>query len=245
MSLDQRSVANLLLSRMPEADFVALAPAFELVELTLRQVLTVERQPVSHVYFPESGLCSVLAVGGDRELIEAGLFGRDGMSYVPLNQEAHGSPTRVIVQAAGTAWRLPVSEFSAVGRKSPALLLLLLSYQQTMTAQTAYTCLAHGSFRIEERLARWLLMCQDRIGDVIPLVHEFLAYMLAVRRAGVTDALQKLEARHLIRTRRGRITILDRPGLIDAADGSYGAPEDYYESLLGAFGRPPGGSIAG
>jgi CRP-like cAMP-binding protein len=238
MTLDQRSVANVLLSRIPEADFLELAPGFELVELKLRQIVRAERRPVSHVYFPESGLCSVLAVGDDRELIEAGLFGRDGMSDAPLKQETYGLPTRIIVQAAGKAWRIPLSDLSEVSLKSSALLLLLLSYQRTMTVQTAYTCIAHGSFHIEERLARWLLMCQDRIGDLIPLVHEFLAFMLAVRRAGVTEALRKLEARQLIRTRRGKITILDRPGLIAAADGSYGPPEDYYESLIGAFGHP-------
>jgi len=109
----------------------------------------------------------------------------------------------------------------------------MLRYQQWMTIQVAHTALSHGSFTIAERLARWLLMSQDRTGSTLPLVHEFLAMMLAVRRAGVTEALHILEGEGAIRASRGRIEIRNRDLLIELAQGGYGAPEAAYEHLIG------------
>jgi hypothetical protein len=116
---------------------------------------------------------------------------------------------------------------------SPELRNVLLRYSQAFMIQTAHTALANGRAKLEERLARWLLMAHDRVnGDEVPLVHEFLALMLGVRRAGVTVALHMLEGQALIRASRGKIVVLDRQGLEEAANGLYGVPEREYERLM-------------
>jgi CRP-like cAMP-binding protein len=112
----------------------------------------------------------------------------------------------------------------------------LLGYVEAFQVQVAHTALSHGSYTLEERLARWLLMCHDRLdGDDLPLVHEFLSLMLGVQRSGVTLALHMLEAGDMIRAKRGLITITDRGKLEDVAGGSYGVPEAEYRRLIGAF----------
>jgi CRP-like cAMP-binding protein len=116
---------------------------------------------------------------------------------------------------------------------SPTLRIFLLKFVQTFMVQTAHTAIANGRATVEQRLARWLLMARDRLdGDELPLTHEFLALMLAVRRPGVTEALQKLEGRRLLRAERGRITICDRKGLEKIAGALYGAPEAELRRLL-------------
>ncbi len=109
-----------------------------------------------------------------------------------------------------------------------------MHYAQAFLIQTVQTALANGTAKIEERLSRWILMSHDRVGhNDLPLTHEFLSIMLAVRRPGVTDALHQLEGRGLIRATRGQITVVDRAGLIRVAEGSYGVPEAEYQRLLG------------
>ena len=135
---------------------------------------------------------------------------------------------------AGEGQRLRSDDLREAMQTSPTLQALLLRYGQALMVQTAQTALANGRAKIGERLARWLLMAHDRAdGDELPLVHEFLALMLGVRREGVTLALQRLEGINLIGAKRGRITILDRKGLEECADGSYGVPEAEYERLFG------------
>jgi CRP-like cAMP-binding protein len=145
------------------------------------------------------------------------------------------SPHETMVQVSGEAMRLPAADLRHAMDASPTLRNLLLRYSQAFMIQTSHTALANGRAKLEERLARWLLMAHDRIdGDELPLVHEFLAVMLGVRRAGVTVALHILEGQALIGARRGKIIVLDRQGLEEAANGIYGVPEREYERLMAA-----------
>ena len=175
-------------------------------------------------------------MSGDGEMIEAGVFGYEGMSDM-IADIGQIAPLRVIAQSPGEALRLPVEHLTGLMARSPPFLLLMMKYQQNLTTQVAYTALSHGAYSIPERLARWMLMARDRLGDELPAVHEFLSIMLGVRRAGVTEAIHQLESRGAIKASRGRIQILDRGALLDMAGGGYGAAEDEYERLIGGFGR--------
>jgi len=234
MSVRQSEVQNILLQRLSADDFDRMAPRLERVHLNVRAKLIEENRVLTDVYFPESGICSCLAVAPHREVIEVGLFGRDGMTDMVACLEDR-APLRIIVQGEGEAWRISAEDFIAASNESLTFIKLMLRYQQAMTVQAAHTALSHGSFTIVERLARWLLMMQDRMGDTLPLVHEFLAMMLAVRRAGVTEALHVLEGEGAIRANRGRIQIKDRDLLIEMAQGGYGSSEAQFERLIAPY----------
>jgi CRP-like cAMP-binding protein len=138
------------------------------------------------------------------------------------------------MQAAGAGWRLKVADLRRAMEQSPSLHQALLHFAHIFSVQTAHTALANGRANIEERLARWLLMAQDRLHtDQLPLTHEFLAIMLGVRRPGVTVALKLLENDGLVSGTRGVITVLNRDGLKQRANGAYGAPEAEMRRLFG------------
>jgi CRP-like cAMP-binding protein len=215
-------------------DFNLLSPNLEAVKLDLRFVLAPPNQPIKHVYFLESGLGSVVATAADGTRLEVGIFGRDGMSGTSLLLGADQTPYDTFVQLAGSALRLKATDLDRALHERASLRTFLLKFVQVFAVQTAYTAVANGSYTIEERLARWLLMCHDRVdGDDLALTHDFLAIMLAVRRAGVTVATQVLEGDGIIRAKRGLITVLDRRRLEDVASGSYGIPEAEYARLIG------------
>jgi len=146
----------------------------------------------------------------------------------------HRSPHATYVQVAGEGQRIGAARLRTAMAASGAMRALFLKYVQTFTIQTAHTAIANGRANIDERLSRWLLMAQDRIGGrELPLTHEFLAVMLGVRRAGVTEALSVLEGAKIIRAVRGQITVLDRKRLQERARDSYGVPEAEYLRLIG------------
>jgi CRP-like cAMP-binding protein len=223
---------NRILAGLTEARLALLAPHLAPVELELRMVLEVPGEPIAHVYFPASGVISVVAVGTDKRRIEVGLFGRDGMSGLAVVLGDDRSPHETLVQVPGFGHRLAADALREAMADAP-LRDHLLHFAQAFSVQTAYTALANGRHNIEERLARWLLMCHDRgEGDALALTHDFLATMLGVRRAGVTVALHMLEGRGLIKATRGRIQVLDRGDLERAATGLYGPPEAEYARLM-------------
>jgi CRP-like cAMP-binding protein len=229
--MSQSSFKNLLIQRMGAQDYAQLREHLEPCELTFREAIVRSNYPITHVYFPESGQVSVLAKVPGSEPIEVGMFGREGMSdMVPSGR----TPLESIVQVSGQAHRIEREAFQNAVRKSAELSDLMLRYENFMLLQLSYTALSHGSFTIDERLARWLLMVHDRLdGDEIPLVHEFFSWMLAVRRSGVTEGFKALRARGCIDTGRGFIRILDRAMLIELASGSYGPAEAEYQRLMG------------
>src|SRR4051794_25152990 len=225
---------NQLLSALSADDLALLMRKLERVPLEMSHVLERPNEPIEHVYFPESGIASVIGIDGRKRRIEAGPFGREGMSGTPLVMGTDRSPHETAVQIGGTAQRISADALRRALERSPALNRFLLLYCQAFSVQTTHTAVANAHAALEPRLARWLLMTQDRIdGSELPLTHAFIALMLGVRRAGVTVALHALEGRALIRATRNRIRIQDREGLEAIADGSYGPSEAEYERLMG------------
>ncbi len=232
--LPQSSVRNRLLAGLSREDFHLLQPHLEPVTLDRGDVLVTPDEPIEHVTFIEAGVTSVVANTEGGRRIEIGLTGWDGLAGTPVLLGVDRTPHETFMQVAGSGLRIGADVLKQALQHSPSLHDLLLRFVQVFTIQTSHTALSNGSHKIEERLARWLLMCHDRLdGDVLPLTHEFIAIMLAVRRAGVTEALNILEERGVIRARRGNIVVLDRAGLEAAAGDSYGVPEAEYRRLIG------------
>jgi CRP-like cAMP-binding protein len=225
---------NRLLSSLSSADFGLLQPDLEPVTLALRHVLEHPDKRVDAVYFPEAGFASVVAIQANDTKVEVGLIGREGMSGLTIVLGDHRSPHSTYMQAPGRGQRIGTVKFRKAMQASASLQGLLLKYVQVFMTQTAHTAIANVRTKLDQRLARWILMAHDRLdGNSLPLTHEFLALMLGVRRAGVTDALQALQAEKLIRSARGAIIVLDRKGLERRAGTSYGVPEAELRRLLG------------
>ena len=231
-------IRNRLLAILAPDDLARLRPHLELVALGLGEAPTEPGRSIAHVLFPEAGIVSLLAVAPDkRRRIEAGMIGREGMVGLPVVLGADAELHETMVQADMQGWRLPSDALRRAMAASPALHGVLLRYVQTFMAQTAHTLLANTTRRMDERLARWLLMTRDRLDeDELLFTQPFLSNMLGANRPGVTLAIRALAGAGLIRHTRGRITVLDCAGLEAAAGGSYGVPEAEYARLFGPAG---------
>lgn len=225
---------NALLDHVSDKDFALLEPLLEPVELGFRKRLQTSNRNVDAVYFPESGLASVVAIGGgERKQAEVAIIGREGIIGIPTILGADRSPHDIFMQVEGAGLSVPAPAFRDVLDNSPSLLRTCLCFVHVYSIQAGYTALANARGRLEERLARWLLMAHDRIGaPELLLTHDFLALMLGVRRAGVSVGLQHFEDQGLVATARGAVTILDRDGLMESANGLYGGPEAEFERLF-------------
>jgi CRP-like cAMP-binding protein len=165
--------------------------------------------------------------------VEVGLIGREGMTGLPVVLGDDRTPHSSYVQATGTAQCMPALDLANAMDKSRSLRDCLLKYVQAFGVQTTHTAICNARSRLDQRLARWLLMAHDRLGtDHMPLTHEFLSLMLGVRRAGVTEALQALKTKGLVAANRGQVTIQDRKGLERVAGTAYGIPESEYRRLF-------------
>jgi CRP-like cAMP-binding protein len=232
---------NRLLAALPPEVLAALWPRLEPVELPLRRVLHTAGEPITAVYFPETGYASALAYMEDGDAAEVGLVGREGMVGLPVLLGAECDDIEAMVQCPGTALRMGAAAFRDELERTPAFRTLLLRYALVHHGQVARTAACNGRHPIEQRLARWLLMAHDRSeGDEFPMTHEFLSMMLGVRRAGVTVAAGALQRAGLIRYERGRMEIADRAGLEAAACECYGVVRRAYDGLLGP--PPPSGT---
>jgi CRP-like cAMP-binding protein len=228
------SFGNELLRRMSPADLALLEPSLKRVALPLRMPLVTPDVPIEAVYFIEHGIASVVARTPTGQEAEIGFIGYEGMAGYSLVMDDDRSPLACYVQLEGEAMRIDAACFNAALAASPTLRLFLLRFVNYLQVQTGCTALVNARLRLAGRLARWLLMCDDRVvGIRFSITHEFLATMLGVRRPGVTVALQELEGLALIRSRRGEVVILDRPGLVALASGGYGVPEAEYSRLFG------------
>lgn len=206
----------------------------EPVDLPFRLSLEAPKRPIQHVYFPEDGLVSVVAMGARDQTIEVGIIGRDGMTGSAVLLGTDRTPYSCHMQIAGYGTRVAVDPLRLALERSLSLRTALLLFVQAFSIQAGLTALANGRAKLESRLARWLLMAHDRLDtDRIALTHEFLAVMLGVRRPSVTVALQKLEASRFIETQRHAITIRDRAGLEAMADGIYSVAETEQTRLTG------------
>ena len=218
--------SNRILSRLSREDFGLLEPHLEVTDLPLRECLEIRSKPIDHVYFIERGLASVVANGVGDQGMEVGLIGREGMTGLAVVMAADRTPHETFMQLEGEGRRIRADDLRRAMERSASLHRSFLRYGHAFTLQIAHTAIANGRSKIEERLARWLLMAHDRVdGDELALTHEFLAQMLGVRRPGVTIALNQLETHGLIRTNRGVISIVDRRGLEASSNGAYRPPE--------------------
>lgn len=234
MNGSMMSIRNELLLLLDAQDLAALTPHFERVPLDRNFRLAKSHQPVDTIYFPEDGIVSIVSHSQRGGTTEVGIFGREGMSAINLLLGIDSSPQETFVQVPGTsALGISAQTLLEVYEASPSMRRILLRYVHVFTEQLVHTATSNAHHSLQERLARWLLMCHDRLDrEEIALTHDFIAMMIAVRRTGVTDAIHILEGLGLIRARRGNITILDRAGLERHAGEAYGRPEAEYRRLL-------------
>ena len=225
---------NHLIALLPRRDRLSLLAACEPVQLEAGTVLCEPGEATRHVYFPKDCFISlVTAVEGEPGL-EVGMVGREGMLGAQLALGVRAIPLHALVQGAGTAWRIAAAPFRRALSDSKALQLSLNRYVYVLMAQLATSAACTRFHRVEPRLARWLLMTQDRAhSDSFHLTHELLAHLLGVRRVGITGAACDLQRHGLIRYRRGDITVLDRAGLEAAACSCYAADRRAYDATLG------------
>ncbi|UYW24761.1 Crp/Fnr family transcriptional regulator [Methylorubrum extorquens] len=228
----QSAIRNRLLKALTPDDFNRLAPHLKAVPLAMRQQLITPDQPISHACFVEEGLASMI-VDTREGRVEIGLVGYEGFVGVPLVLGTDRTPHIAMVQAEGTALRIAAPELEAALDASRALRGVLGRYVQSLIVQVGQSVYANADYNVEARLARWILMTDDRISqDELPITHEFMAMMLGVRRPGVTTSMHILEGAGMIKAKRGRIIVLDREKLKELAGDTYGPAEAEYERLL-------------
>ncbi|AHF82850.1 cAMP-binding protein [Rhizobium leguminosarum bv. trifolii WSM1689] len=232
--IDQSTVENTLLKMLSTDRFARLSEGMERVDLPLRHVLVASDVPTTHVCFLERGLASMVVSSIDEEVVEIGHIGREGASGMHVVLAVETTPTRTFMQVAGSGIMVPMETFQRALADDSEMKDFFLRYVHTTVLQLAHSALANARYNMHERLARWILMCHDRLeGNNLAITHEFLALMLGVRRSGVTNELHVLEGVHAIRSTRGNVRIVDREKLIEIAGGCYGVPEREYEKLLG------------
>nr|WP_281517769.1 Crp/Fnr family transcriptional regulator [Ferranicluibacter rubi] len=224
----------MLLRALPADAFDLLKPAMELVDLPLRFELVAPDVPNDVVYFLERGLGSIVATSSDDETVEVGHIGYEGMSGAHVLLKVPKTPNKTFMQAEGSGLSVPTTVFLNMVKQVPPANDLLLRYVHCCELQLAHSALANARYNMPERLARWLLICHDRLQtDDLPLTHEFLSIMLGVRRSGVTNEIHILEGLHAIKATRGNVKIVNRQKLEDVAGGAYGIPELEYEQYIG------------
>ncbi len=225
---------NHLIERLPRRDRQRLLALCKPAPLVLSDVLYQPGQPMRHVYFPTEGFVSLVTLIDGSPGLEVGMVGSEGMVGAPLALGVAAAPLRAVVQGAGQAWRLAAPAFRRELTRSPALQRVLHKYLYVLMAQLSEAAGCVHFHEIGPRLARWLLMSDDRNTSDTPiqLTHEFLAYMLGVRRVGITDAAGVFRQQGLIEYHRGALTVLNRSGLEAAACGCYAADRRVYQAVL-------------
>lgn len=219
---DGKHVQNLILLSLPQKELDILLPKLEFVRLELHHVLHEAGETIKSGYFVNTGMMSVLAVQPDGKSVEVGLIGKEGFVGLPVLVGYSSSPTRVVVQAGGGAYRCSTDVLRNVVSQCPGLEQQLHRFGHRFAMQTTQLAACNRLHNVEERLARWILMTHDRvISEHLPLTQEFLGQMLGSRRASVTISAGGLQKRGLISYTRGDITILDRGRLEEAACDCY------------------------
>jgi CRP-like cAMP-binding protein len=226
-------IRNRLLASFGEPALAALSPHIREIALSVGRVITEPGEAIEHVYFPSSGVISIITVMRDDRRVESLTVGREGAVGLLA---AFGDPqwdSRGLVQIAGGALRIDAKSLRAAAHDHPRILDSLIRYAQVTEAQLHQSAACNALHAIEARLCRWLLTCEDRVGDkVLPLTHEFLGMMLGVQRTRVTTAAQALQRRGLIEYRRGLITVLDRAVMEHVACECYQTSEDIYARVF-------------
>ena len=221
-----RALKNQVLAKLTLADSNLLTPHLKPVDLPLHTVLETSNKRIDTIYFPERGFASVVANGSGTKSIEVGIIGREGMTGLPVVLGHDRAARDTYIQVAGSGWSIGAAKLKAAMNGSVPLHRSLLRCVHAFMLQTTDTAAANGRSKNEERLARWLLLADDRLeGGELPLTHKLLAIMLGGQRPGVTLALQVLQRKGLIRAGRRIITILDRKGLVKFSNGAYRPPD--------------------
>ena len=226
---------NKLLRHLTTSEWSELEPLFVHEKLDRGHVLHQPGEPIRYAHFFEGGLSSEIALNADDERIEVGCVGHEGYSGVPIALGVNSTPHQSFMEVGGSAFRITTADLLSAMEAFPRFRTLLLQFAHVFMIQIAATALADGRYNIHQRLARWILMCHDRLdGDELPLTHEFLALMLGVRRSSVTDTLHLLEGEGSIKATRGLIVVRNRHRLENVAGHSYGVPEAEYKRIMGA-----------
>jgi len=220
--LYQSTISNTLLKTMSLRDFEMLAPHLTHVDLPRGHILSMPEQGIEHSWFLESGIASMVIALRDGRETEAAIVGHDGMVDVATILGERETGLRCFMQLPGSGYRIPAKTLANALDASVTLRSMLNHFVHSVVFQIAQTALANTSFTVEQRLARWLLMCADRTGEEeIALTHDFLSIMLNVRRAGVTMALQSLQTAGVLVAKRRSIKIVDRRRLEEFASDAY------------------------
>jgi CRP-like cAMP-binding protein len=222
MSASSNWPRNRLLLALPSSDLKRLLPQLQQIRCQREQVLMDADSSLDHVFFPESGVVSVVAVYGDGSVIEMATIGREGCSGVQAVLGAKSSSVRLLVQIPGSATKMSRAAFTRAMGSMPSFRRLMYAYAQAFLEQVMVSVACNGAHSLKERLARWLLMMRDRgDDDTLQITQNLLAEMLGVQRPTITNAARELEDAGLIVRSRRQITILDRQGLVEASCECY------------------------
>ena len=236
--LRDRARQNRLLRTLTPPTLTQILPALEPARLDMKEILAAPNVPIRSVYFPLTGLVSLVSTLADGTTVEVATIGNEGLIGLPLFLHANSIPFTAFVQVPGEALRMDAEAFDRLLRAgSEEFSHLLYRYTQALFNQLAQHVVCNRLHPIAPRCARWLLLTHDRVGQAaFPLTHEFLAQMLGVRRASVTTVAGRLQQAGLIRYRRGIVRVLDRAGLEVASCECYGVIKQEYDRLLGPAG---------
>lgn len=224
---------NLLLAKFPGEELERLHPHFKRVSLEHGEHAIVPDEPIRHVFFPSGCLLSMVTTMSDGATVESGVIGREGMSGIPVLLDAESTTMPTFVQVPGEAVRVRAGVVKEAYERSGKVRRLLNRYMHTVVVVGSHSTACNRLHKLEARFCRWLLMSSDGVGsDELALTHEYLAVMLGVRRAGVTEAAAKVAEAGLISYRRGHVRILDRKGLEAMACECYGRTRAEYERLF-------------
>jgi CRP-like cAMP-binding protein len=224
---------NHLLAALPASDYERLAPHLELIPLKLGEVLYEPGVQLRYVYFPTTSIVSLLYVMEDGASAEIAIVGNEGILGISLFMGGETTPSRAVVQSAGYGYRLKAQLLKDEFQRFGPMLHLLLRYTQALITQMAQTAVCNRHHSVDQQLCRWLLLSLDRLeSNELSMTQELIANMLGVRREGVTEAAGKLQDAGLISYRRGRITVLDRPGLEERSCECYQVVKKELDRLL-------------
>lgn len=226
-------IKNRLLSTLSPEEYKRLVPNLDFVSLSFKQIIYAPHQPIEHVYFPNSGIISLVNLTEDGDTVEAATVGNEGMVGIPVLLGADQMIGQAVVQIPGDAIRMRTDVFNREVTPGSTLHNLLLRYTLALINLISQSVACNRRHSVEERCCRWLLLCHDRVqSNQLPLTQELLSQMLGVRRPSVSVVAAILQRAGLIRYSRGRITILDRPGLEAVSCECYWIVKEEFERLL-------------
>ena len=225
---------NKLLAALPTSDYERLIPHLKLVPLPTRQVLYEPGEPITHIYFPQHAVVSIVTSMKDGSTVEVGIVSNEGMVGIPVILGGNTTTTKAFVQVAGAGMQMDAEVLRTEFKRGGAIQNLLLRYLRAIYTELTQSCACNRLHTLEERLARWLLTVSDRLeSEEFPLTQEFIAQMLGVRRSGVTVAASSLSRAGMISYQRGQINILNRKDLEATSCECYRVIQKEFVRLLG------------